>query len=280
MGITTKSSLVLALLVAGLVACGPEELNSGRLDREITIDGDFADWQGALQYVEDAGLSVGLLNDDNFLYIALVVGDRQVRRQITMSGMYLWFDAEEGENRKFGIRFPLGVVEGTDSLMALLRERDPNKMNEIFNESCREMMVIGEDDRTWRRGGTGEFYGISAAANAGRDALVAEFKIPLKKTAQLGYGIGAGGGDVVAVGLESKEIDMGDMREQFQRGMGGGPPGGGPPGGGREGGTPVGGGMGGGGMPGGGRGGPGGGNRREPPEPIKVWTRVVLAAGG
>jgi hypothetical protein len=193
-----------------------------------------------------------------------------------MSGIYLWFDPEQGEERKFGIRYPIGIVEGTDSLMTLLREQDPNKMNEAFNESCREMMVIGEDDRTWRRGGTGEFYGISAAAKAGRDALVAEFKIPLGSTARFGYGIGASGGAVVSVGLESKEIDMAEMRGQSGRGTGGGPPRGG-----RGGGAPGGGMRGGGGMPGGGRGGPpGGGERPEPPEPIKVWTRVVLAAGG
>jgi hypothetical protein len=199
---TSVLGLIVTLLASGTVGCGPEELESGRLDREITIDGQFADWQGALKYVEDAGLSVGLLNDDNFLYIAL---------------------------------------------------------------------VIGEDDRTWRRGGTDEFDGLSAAAHAGRDALVAEFRIPLEKMAQFGYGVGASGGDVVSVGLESKEIDMGEIRGQSGRGTGGGPPGGGR-GGGMSGG--------GGGMRGGGRGGPGGGERPEPPEPIKVWTRVVLAAGG
>jgi len=250
-------------------------MESRRLDREITIDGQFRDWDGALKFVEQAELSVGLMNDNHHLYIALVVGDREVRRQIMMSGLYLWFDPDATENRQFGIRYPIGVVEGTDDLMSLLKERDPTKMVEAFDKASSEVMVIGREDRIWRRGRVDEFDGIVVAAEAGKDALVIEFKIPLAETARFGYGIGSTEGDLIGIGLESPEVDMEKMRDEIQKTMseGGGRPSGG---GGRGGGMP------GGGKSGGGRGGgmrpSGGGDRPEPPEPIKLWTQVVLAS--
>ena len=44
-------------------------------------------------------------------------------------------------------------------------------MKVAFNESCREMMVIGEQDRIWRRGEVDDFDGILVAAGARRVAI-------------------------------------------------------------------------------------------------------------
>jgi hypothetical protein len=257
-----------AAILLMIASCGPKELHSRARDREIAIDGAYEDWQGALEFVEDANLSVGLMNDGEFLYVALVAGDRMVRRQIMMSGLYLWFDQDGNESKRFGIRYPIGLQENAADPDSMMREPNPEKMRTQFQDEVKEMMVIGHDDRTWRRAETGAVRGIEVAAGGDRHMLVLEYKVPIGRTGQYGYGIGSEPGAVIGVGLETPEIDFKEMRRQRP---GGGMPGGGMPGGG----TPA-GGMPGSDFPGGGM--PDGGQRPERPEPIKLWAKVELAA--
>lgn len=259
--------LVTAALAAAAVGCGSEELESGARDREITVDADVADWQGKLTFLEDANLSYGLANDQQSLYLVLVVGDRQVRRQIIMSGLYLWFDPTGEKNKRLGIRYPIGLQDNVDDMKPLFQEHDPNKMSESFDETVKEMMVIGPHDKSWRRAEVGTVDGIETAAKTDPNALVLEFKVPITNDGQYGYGIGALPGDVIGLGLETPEINLEEMRGQMR------PKPGGSGGGGDWGGT------GGGGMEGdyGGRR-PPGGQRPPMPDPIKVWRKVNLAA--
>jgi len=254
---------VVAVVLCGVVGCGSEQLVSVARDREITVDADVADWQGRLKFLEDANLSYGITNDARSMYLVLVVGDREVRRQIIMSGLYLWFDPAGKENRRFGIRFPIGLQEDIADVTTLLREQDPNKLSESFAETVQEMLVIGPQDRSWRRASVGTVDGIETAAMADANKLVLEFKVPVSNDGQYGYGIGALPGDVVGLGVETPEIDPKDIKEHMRSAPGG-------PGGGAWG--------------GGGRGGvgaerPPGGPRPPMPDPIKVWTKVQLAAG-
>jgi uncharacterized membrane protein YgcG len=255
--------VAIASVLAGATAgCGSEELASTARDREITVDGDAGDWKGILRFVEDGNMSYGLTNDAQSMYVVLVVGDREVRRQIIMSGLYLWFDPAGEENKRFGIRFPIGLQDNIADMMPLLREQDPNKLSESFDETVKEMLVIGPQDQSWRRAPVGTVEGIETAAKAEPNMLVLEFKVPVTNDGQYGYGLGAFPGDVIGLGVETPKIDVEDMREQMRAAGGGGR----------------------GGTGGGGRGGMGGGRRsggRRPdmPDPIKVWTKVHLATG-
>ena len=106
---TTLALLLLVVLLLG--GCGgTETLQSKSLDRDITVDGAVADWQGALTPIEKKNLSLGLLNDGEFLYVSLVSRDRQVVSQMMSRGFTIWFDAEGGKEKTFGIRFPLGLM--------------------------------------------------------------------------------------------------------------------------------------------------------------------------
>ena len=99
---TTLALLLLVVLLLG--GCGgTETLQSKSLDRDITVDGAVADWQGALTPIEKKNLSLGLLNDGEFLYVSLVSRDRQVVSQMMSRGFTIWFDAEGGKEKTFGI---------------------------------------------------------------------------------------------------------------------------------------------------------------------------------
>ena len=95
--------------------------------------------------------------------------------------------------------------------------------------------------------------------------VVYELKIPLEKVAARGAL-----GEQIGVGFETPRVDMQQMRQRMQGGLGGGR-GGGFGGGGRGGG----GGMGGRPMSGGGM---GRGAASPGVEPLQLWAKVVLAA--
>jgi len=291
-----KPMVVVAALVCLAAGCGPTQLDSRYKDRDIVIDGKYADWAGGLQTVGGDDITVGLANDGTELCIALVVEDRQVRRQIAMSGLFLWFDSSGGKAKQFGLRFPLGMEEDAaemppPEMMAdgqrpppadaqKTQPRDGQKPPREPDEVILEMEVFSPSEQVWRRVGLKEIQGIEAAASRGTGPLVLEFRVPLAKTGPFGYGIGAASGALIGVGLETPEIDMEALRGNMPPpdGGGGAGPGRRPPSGGGMGGGP-GGGMGGG--PGGGMGGgqgpPDGGERPSAPDPIKIWTRVQLA---
>jgi len=252
----------LCLALAG--GCGSEEVvESQARDRDIAVDGSTEDWDGMLHYLEDAELSYGIANDAMDLYIVLVVGDRNVRRQIMLAGLYLWFDPAGEESKQFGLRFPIGMQVDAASVLPMLKEEDPNKLQEGFDESVKELMIIQAGEAVWRRTGVKSLEGIEVAAAADQYKLVLEFRVPIEKVGSYGYGIGARPGALFGFGVETPEIDMEEMKEQMRASRGGGGKGGG----------------------GGGRGGTGGmrppgGQRPDMPDPIKKWTRVQLAPGG
>jgi len=103
----------LLLALAGttvVLGCGKAELESRWRDREVAIDGSSADWDGALVSINDGAMDVGLLNDDQNLYICLVAATRDDQIQMMAHGFTIWFDPDGGTEKTFGIRFPGGLV--------------------------------------------------------------------------------------------------------------------------------------------------------------------------
>jgi hypothetical protein len=252
--------IALTLVVAG---CGGLDLQSQWLDRTITVDGDLAEWEGKLTYIDSKHVSVGLLNDEESLYLGLATSDPGTQIQVMMRGFTVWFDPEGGKERSLGIRYPLsaampgmrpGERGGPPSLEDLVRLHEGRESElEILigtSESLRMNLV--------------EVGNIDVALGFDKGVLRYELRIPLEKTEGYPFAVGALAGAEIGVGLETPEIDREAMRSR----MGGGK---GPGMGGH-------GGMGGRGGMGGGMGGRGmGGSRPQMPEPLNVWAKVTLA---
>jgi hypothetical protein len=108
---------IVALAAMSTGGCQGVNLVSRQKDHDIRIDGRLPDWNG-VEFVEKSDCSIGLVNDDSCLYVAVIAKDRLVRRQIMISGLYLWFDESGGKNKNFGVCFPVGGMESGDSEMA------------------------------------------------------------------------------------------------------------------------------------------------------------------
>lgn len=261
-----NTALALFLVVLLLGGCGgTQALQSEALDRDITVDGVSQDWQGALTPIEKKNLSLGLLNDGEYLYVALVSRDRQLISQMMSLGFTVWFDAKGGKERTFGIRFPLGLMASGAGFSPRAREQDPEVRRQRFEESLMNMEIFDTEERSTRYM-VNTVQGIKVNARMDAGTLVYELQVPLRKSEAHAFAIGAEPGDIIGVGLETPEIDREGMRQQMGGRGGGGRGGRGGGGGGR-------GGMGG---AGGGRGGQGGGQQQRP-DPLKLWTTVTLA---
>jgi len=271
--------LFLALIGSASLAmmgCKKAVLESAWMDREISVDGDHSDWQGALTYVEDEEVSVGLMNDSESLYVCLVPGSRLIERQIMGMGFTVWLDAEGGKKKTFGIRYPLGMMGSGMSHRELgfapdSQEDSPDRgrMREALTAAMSDLEILRSEEEDAIRLGIDEAEGVDVEIGNVGGTFVYELRVPLREDADHPFAVGAKEGGVIGLGFETGEMDREKMREEMTGRMGGR---------GGVGGRGGMGGMGGGRMGGGMRGMGGRGSvRPEMPQPIRVWTRVRLA---
>jgi hypothetical protein len=256
--------LTLSFLQSG---CSTLQLESTWKDRDITMDGKGGDWLGAKYYFEESAVSMGLINDQKYLYVSMMTENPMIRAQIMQQGLTVWLDPKGGQNKSFGIKFPLGMQgrETNSAKMApqkMMDEMSREEMMQKFQGMMTELEVLGPEEEVLARMDIQDAQGFEAKMRNAAGTFVYELKVPLAHSEEYPFAIGVEPGDVIGVGLLSPK-----MQFQRPRGMQGG---GRIPGGG---GMPPGGGVG---M--GGRGGMGGMGRMVPQD-LKIWAKVQLASG-
>jgi hypothetical protein len=269
--------LGMALALPSSGCGGGNSLQSGWVDHDVTVDGDLQEWQGHLTLFEDAEVDLGVLNDEEYLYVSIVTASRDVQRQIQMRGLIVWLDPTGDKEKTFGIRYPLGLQTadlGNLDMQGMRERGEPSaeerqRAQELFEETLDELEILHSEDHR-RRLHTAEATGIEVRVRPSAASLTYELRIPLEPQEGSEYFVRAEPGQKVSIGIATPEVDREAMMAQF--GGRGGP--------GREGGRPGGGGgrMGGGRGRGGGRG--MGGGPPSPPESIDAWATVQLASFG
>jgi len=266
-------SLSMIILLFSQTGCSAFEINSLWREKEILIDGNSSDWLGALVYLEDNGVSVGIQNDEDDLYICLLAESSFIRSQVMRRGFTLWFDPAGGKDKTFGIKFPLGMpVPETrpqakdEPVDRLEREQKLERMTSLNDK----LEILGPGKADQRRIPLNKVKGIEVFIETASGLLVYELKVPLKQSEKSPYAIQTSAGDTIGVGFEMPKLDREALRGERPDGAGvrsgGGSSGG-------RGGT---GGMRGGGGSGGGRGGM---SRSRPEEGkgLKIWVKTLLA---
>ncbi len=218
-------------------------------------------WQGAESrgadssaYIKDQNISLKIQNDNEYLSLTVAMGGQAIQRQIYFQGLTVWFDYRGGEERRFGIRYPLRPERSVS---------EPGRVEHMLDTtwspvSSDEIEIFGPLEGEHRMMHMIESRGIDVRIEYRKETVVYRLRVPLMDNGPHLYGIGARAGETIGFGLETSS--------QVRRGEPGGFGGGG--GGGRR---------------GGGRGGYG---RREFPgrentggEGIKFWAKVRLAQG-
>ena len=249
-----------------LTGCGSIDLKSRWRDREITIDGKNTEWR-YLNVLDDKETSVGVLNDDDFIYLIFITTNRNVHNQVMRRGLTIWFDNDGGKDEKFGVHYPIGFG-GIRSAQDGGPEIDNEGQNLRKENSTDELEIIGPKKEDRHRMTLAETGGIEARYTTTNGVLVYEMKVPLLENSSHPFGIGTKSGVRIGVGAVTL-VDRPSERPPQSIGESGGERGEGA--GGRSG-------AGMGGRGGGGR--RGGGGKRESSgsaEPFKMWAKVQLA---
>ncbi|MEJ2722181.1 MAG: hypothetical protein P8181_13730 [bacterium] len=267
-----------AMAVAG---CGGDlNVDSCWRNVDVIIDGNNSEWAGCATYLEDKNFAVGVMNDTDFLYVSLSTADREVQRQVMMSGLTVWLDVTNDKQKRFGIRFPLGLDR--PGIRREMRESagssgppDRLEMQKRFAERLASMdqyQIIGPSEGNLRLMSASDSETIVVKVGMVNGAFVYELRVPLRTDEDYLYGLNVGPGDVIAIGIDSPKFEPAGMRaphDDMDVGMGD---------------RGMSGGRGGGGMPPGGWSG-GDSSRTRPdwgsferPEPFEVWAHVTLVS--
>lgn len=275
----------LVAVVLGLfVGCREVELTSGwSAAGRVEVDGVDGEWTGATTYIEKHDVTLGLLNDEEFLYVSLVTSG-PVGRQAMATGLTVWFDPDGGTDEWYGIRFPVPPDPGErpsrgrggrgGDRRAGGRGAGPGGGASTL-ERLRQVELVGPGELSARRLPLPVGGGLEVAIRNSGPTFVYELQVALSRNDDHRTGIGVEPGTEIGVGIETGRL--GDMGRGGRGGFGGGGAGGFGGGGGRGGGGGGrgGGGRGGGGGFGGGRG--GGADRPDRPDPLELWARVQLS---
>lgn len=255
--------LPLILFSFMLMNCSTLKLESTWKERDIVLDGKGGDWLGAKYYFEEYAMSIGLINDEQFLYVSMMTENPMIRAQIMRNGLTVWFDRRGGKNRSFGIKFPLEMPkkekeEERIDPQEMMDETSRKEMMQKFQETMTELEILGQDEKVLAKMNIEDAKGIKVKARDAMGTFVYELEVPLGSSEEYPYAVDVKAGDVIGVGFLSPKLEF--RRPSGERG------------GGR--------------VPGGGMGGPGemgamprmGGMGRFMPQELKIWARVQLAS--
>jgi hypothetical protein len=211
--------VALALLFALIVpvassASGGKDIvfRTGWKDRDLVIDGNSGDWQGALGFLSEPPVMLGFLNDDAAIYVCLSTNLPAVRDGMLRRGVTVWIDPKGGKRKTLGIRLapaggPDGRPEGgppqrqterTGESPAPLEGATPA---ELGARPTRLMVRLpGREDWTLVEGGPGS---IEAAIEESNGLAVFEMMIPLKVGPETPFAVGAGPGAAISMSFET-----------------------------------------------------------------------------
>lgn len=249
-------------LFVSLAGCGSMEYAGTWRSRDITIDGRQTEWENLLTRLEDQPIMFGVVNDSNFLYLILQTSDRPTMRQLMFRGLTVWFDRTGGDEKRFGIHYPLGIQGMEMRMPPRDREAEPNRDENPFMRmpvDTTEIEILGPMENERHRMSVIELREIRAKFQIVEGTFIYELQIPLADIGADPYAIGTSPGGIIGVGLET-----GERMERPAGGEGMMPPQGGEGRGDRRG-------------RGGMEGPPGGGRMGMQSSPLNVWGTVRLA---
>lgn len=214
------------------------EMTSGWKENTVKIDGNSDEWAGSLKQIPDKNLAVGFKNDDQFLYMCLVINDPTKLMAMMHGGFFVWFEPENEKNT-FGIKYPVpNLFSDKESMPMMDKSPDREKMQERIAKDFdkqKEMVIINSDNYP-----LGQFpvsnnkEGINAKIGfEGEGRFVYELQVPLAEKNNFVYKIDSRAGEKLNVRFETGEIERGkpgDDKGGMMRPEGGGgqmPPGGG-----------------------------------------------------
>jgi hypothetical protein len=210
---------ITVVCILGLCAgCASIQFTSQWRDSTVAIDGSASEWDNYIQYRPDinANVGLGIVNDEDYLYLCLTAEDRATVSKIIKAGLTFTFESPTYKGKPFGIHFPLG--------MEMKGEKGDTTATKVRVEASLQMLALlgpGQKDTTVMSVMQADSLGVMVRVTPSIEQCTYELKVPLKRTASTPYAISAGQDSVVSVTFETGE--MTNPARMQQNGSIGGP---------------------------------------------------------
>ncbi len=199
--------IVTVICVSG---CENIDLTSKWRDRDIVVDGIDTDWKHATVFLENTRVAIGLLNDEDYLYISMSPWDIRRQNHIINSGLIVWFDPDGNHEKRFGICFPL-EKEYETPLKVLENDRKASeKTLHAFREmqDSLEIIISGEQQPIQMHISEERASGISVAVGNSDGRLFYEMKVPIHTGNGKPYAINPNSKKPFNIGFETPKVSM------------------------------------------------------------------------
>lgn len=213
----------LALLIIATLFGGCSQtrtLGSTYVTEPIQIDGSIADWPRDGMVIEtSAEFDIYFANNEEFLFVYLVVKSQQIFNDIEQFGLTLFFDTDRRARRQFGVVYPIGIFNFISNVPGARQEYLENPGWAGFQENQRLIEAYRQeaDQRVMliQRTGTREqirpisvnkdaltAQGLELSKDPESRLLNIEMKIPLQPNRARQFAIEADAGTQIYVGFE------------------------------------------------------------------------------
>ncbi|MCD6163190.1 MAG: hypothetical protein J7K40_12390 [candidate division Zixibacteria bacterium] len=203
-------------LVYFISSCNDIKMNSQWCNREIFIDGMSFDWENILMNFEYKKINLGILNDDAYLYICLVPLDEVIIQQVMMMGFTVWLTAESDKDFKLGICYPVGIGNNRRLLKDIPIEQNREELKRIFEESLNEIMIISSNKGDTITIPVENISSVEVRVGTKNERMVYELKIPLIKSSDYPYAIGAFAGQQIEIEFLTGELKKPMMNKSLR----------------------------------------------------------------
>jgi hypothetical protein len=213
-----KKSLALFIIILTLLTgCIDLTLHSVWNDHDITIDGKDTEWRQ--ETMLEKNFSCRACNDADYLYLCFSVTDKTTKAQMMglfKQDFYLWFEPPGRKKREFGLRFSNASSFMNESLLGKIRYLQVHLFQTIGDEMMKNLDIkimnnyIPVASLTAAKGID---VGIGVSKNGRK--VTYELKVPLVKSAEFPYAIGAISGKPVDICFETTAVDVNSLRKQL-----------------------------------------------------------------
>ncbi len=190
-------------LIAVVVAA-PTGLTSKWRTEAVNVDGLSTDWQTPEPL--ERGLTVGAVNDGEFLYLIVSARDAEAIAYIS-TGLIVWLDPAGRRGETFGLR-----LEGVEQ--PLLPGMTPTAAPTASSARISTMVldqfdVLGPGKNQRRLVDLTPELGIELASSRAETEVAYELRIPLQKTSSRSYAVGVAPGRTIGLGIATPEAPVG-----------------------------------------------------------------------
>lgn len=215
-----KNTLTTLLIISVLflVSCS-ENLLSIWKNSEISIDGNKEDWEGKLTFFEDEKAALGIVNNNDHLYLCLVTNDQTKINQLLHGNLTIWLDPQSSDGQTFGIQYPIQKMpdfnmkqEKPNSKPDFNSNKNENDERniaqriEMLKASQNEILVVNEDEFPLFAYKMNNEVGLEASINYEINQLIYEMKIPIGNLSDQNFFVDILPGEEVALSFESGKM--------------------------------------------------------------------------